>query len=259
MRTQPSSPLSRVPAAAALLLSTVAITNSCQPTDGEQAASTDDLVATELEAERVVGLSIAYHDPGSQWGTAPLELDLEESRPDGSVRQTRFEYHPPSRYRVTTARGGKALDFEIQDETLVADSMIDEGGNLTEASALRTRNYYLYLYGLPMKIQDEAAVVSQSAERTRFEGQEALAVRVTYEEPGSDIWYFYFDPSDYRLIGYKFHHDEAKGDGETILLEGIAEVGGFRLPAARTWYTNLDRKLLGTDTIVVSQSSVPQD
>jgi hypothetical protein len=50
-------------------------------------------------------------------------------------------------------------------------------------------------------------------------------------------------------VGYRFFHDEGKGDGEYIVLEGEIEGGGLRLPARRTWYTNAEDELLGTDVL----------
>lgn len=66
---------------------------------------------------------------------------------------------------------------------------------------------------------------------------------------GSDTWYFYLNRETPALVGYRFFHDEAKGDGEYILLDGEVADGGLRLPRQRAWYTNQERKHLGTDTL----------
>ena len=64
------------------------------------------------------------------------------------------------------------------------------------------------------------------------------ALKVTYEEGvGSDTWYVYLDRETPALVGYRFYHREAKGDGEYVLLEGEATGGGLRLPRQRAWYT----------------------
>ena len=84
-----------------------------------------------------------------------------------------------------------------------------------------------------------------------FQGRPALELKVTYEpEVGSDTWYFYFEPTSNEMIGYRFYHDEAKGDGEYIVLEELEDVGPLRLPKKRTWYTHGDDRLLGTDTLI---------
>ncbi|MGB1831275.1 MAG: DUF6503 family protein, partial [Flavobacteriaceae bacterium] len=42
-------------------------------------------------------------------------------------------------------------------------------------------------------------------------------------------------------------HNEAKNDGEYIILEEEIEIGGIRLPKKRSWYYNSDQTYLGTD------------
>lgn len=76
------------------------------------------------------------------------------------------------------------------------------------------------------------------------------SVRVTYEEDvGSDTWYFYLDPLNYRMVGYRFYHDEAANDGEYIVLQDEYRLGGLRIPQSRSWYRNDDGTYLGTDIL----------
>jgi hypothetical protein len=112
------------------------------------------------------------------------------------------------------------------------------------------RNYYSYLWGLPMKLQDPGTQLGRVT-ATKFEGRPVYDLRVTYDAGvGGDVWYFYFDQETYALVAYRFYHDEAKNDGEVIHLEGEVSALGMRLPRARTWYTHQDGRLLGTDTLV---------
>jgi hypothetical protein len=113
------------------------------------------------------------------------------------------------------------------------------------------RNYYTYLWGLPMKLRDPGTIIDDNVHRVNFFGQELLEMKVTYhEEVGGDIWYFYFHPETYALSGYRFYHDEAANDGEYILLEDEAQIGDFRIPAQRHWYTHGERQYLGSDEVV---------
>ena len=58
------------------------------------------------------------------------------------------------------------------------------------------------------------------------------------------------------MIGYQFFHNEEKGDGEYIILSGIEEVNGMKIPMNRAWYTNPDSTLLGIDRLI---STAPLD
>lgn len=113
------------------------------------------------------------------------------------------------------------------------------------------KDYYQYLWALPMKLKDPGTIIDPNVHARDFFGQELLEVRVTYDqEVGNDIWYFYFHPDTYALSGYRFYHDESKNDGEYILIEGEKQVNGMKIPARRHWYTHTDRRLLGTDEII---------
>ena len=112
------------------------------------------------------------------------------------------------------------------------------------------RNYYSYLYGLPMKLRDPGTHLDPKVEKKNFHGKDYWVLEVRYDpEVGEDLWYFYFNPDTYAMEAYQFYHDVAKNDGEYILLEGEHRLGGMRIPKIRTWYTNKEEKLLGTDTL----------
>jgi hypothetical protein len=112
------------------------------------------------------------------------------------------------------------------------------------------KNYYTYLYGLPMKLKDKGTIIHQKVTKTKFKGKDYLVLKATYKkEVGKDTWYFYFDPTTYAMKGYRFYHDESKNDGEYILLEDETVFENVRLPQKRTWYTHKEDKLLGTDIL----------
>jgi len=48
---------------------------------------------------------------------------------------------------------------------------------------------------------------------------------------------------------YQFFHEEGKNDGEYILLSGMEEINGIKMPKTREWYYNKDDKYLGTDIL----------
>lgn len=101
-----------------------------------------------------------------------------------------------------------------------------------------------------LKLRDPGTRLDPVPERTVFADRDVWALRVTYDEPvGSDTWYVYLDPETAALVGYRFYHDEAVGDGEWIVVDGEAEDEGLRLPRVRRWYTNADDTYLATDTL----------
>ncbi len=121
---------------------------------------------------------------------------------------------------------------------------------LSKERAKMYRNYFVYLYGMPMKILDPGAHIHDKVERVEFYGMDVLKLKVTYDEAvGKDIWYFYFDPTTFALKAYQFFHDESKNDGEYILFEDEVIEDGIRFPATRKWYYNKDGGFLGADVL----------
>jgi hypothetical protein len=101
-----------------------------------------------------------------------------------------------------------------------------------------------------MKLRDPGTRLSPEVEKRTFHRKEYWVLEVRYDsEVGQDLWYFYFDPETFALQAYQFYHDKAENDGEYILLEGLHRLDGMRLPKIRTWFTNKEGKLLGTDTL----------
>lgn len=214
-----------------------------------------------LSAQALLERSIAHHDPYGVWEEGAFEIVLSEERPNGIDRETtvaidneRGSVDIERRYADGTAIEIRARGDEVT-AVLNGDPDISsedaERYRLGRTQALRTRNYYLYLYGLPMKLRDPGTRLDPEAKRTTFQDRPAYELRVTYDEDvGRDTWYFYLDPDDFALIGYRFYHDESKNDGEYIVLSEEATGAGLALPRIRTWYRHQDDLKLGTDTIL---------
>ena len=207
----------------------------------------------------LVDAAIAYHDPDGEWPSFHHTLVIDQSRPDGSVRKAAIRMDVRGggyRYEEETAGGllVKGTDGGECFATVGGAPPTEEqvGSLRLDCPGIeRMRDYYLYLWGLPMKLRDPGTNIDSTITDGEFDGQAAKVARVTYDpEVGSDIWYFYFDPDSYRMIGYRFHHDEAAGDGEYILLSGERQVLGMKIPVERRWFMNADDRYLGTDVLV---------
>lgn len=217
-------------------------------------------VAQELTADELLKRSMAFHDPDGKWEKCKFTLVVDMQIPGRPTRSSEIVINnEKGTFDLNVVQGGNlmqwsldALDsaemrFNFREPTVAqADSM-----RLNAERARFMRNYYCFLYGLPMKLTDPGANIAEGVISTTFNGNEVLALKVTYdEEVGKDTWYFYFNPNTYALTGYRFYHDETKNDGEYILLEGMSIHNGMRIPKDRSWYTNAEDRLLGTDYLV---------
>ena len=218
------------------------------------------IVADSSRSSALVDQAIAFHDPHSVWQDGVFRLQLEETRPDGPSRETTlFIDNASGRFEIATQRDGAQIDGVLGDGSCElrlngSAHFSDEEREKYRLTCERLewlRNYYAYLWGLPMKLLDKGTLLDPDVLDTTYQGEAVQAVRVSYDpEVGSDVWYFYLETETHALAGYRFFHDEAKGDGEYILLEGQVEAGGLRLPKSRAWYTNAEDRYLGTDTLV---------
>lgn len=214
-----------------------------------------------LPADSVLNRSIAFHDPEGNWGKQSHLLQIAESRPNGKVHHTRLSLFPHTdEFDMQQVRGKEKIqlrylrntfDYSVNGNTEIDSNTIKRLG-LTSKRMLGMRDYYTYLYGLPMKLRDIGTIIDPKIHKVWFHGRELLEMKVSYApNTGKDIWFFYFDPKTFALSSYAFYHDsDGPGTGEYILLEGEAAVDKMILPAKRHWFLTGERLYLGTDEIL---------
>lgn len=194
-------------------------------------------------AQEILDRSIAFHDPNGEWASVNVELTFAETRPNGPDRKT-------------IARINNNISFfslNRNDEEIyrvTEDDCVVEKGDGDCERALVMRNYYIYLWGLPMKLKDPGTQLDETYTEETLEGVDCYVLRVPYEK---DIWYFYMRKDNYAMIAYKFYKDEAAGKGEFIPTEGLFKVGSMQIPNNRTWYELPGNRVLGTDILKSAQ------
>jgi hypothetical protein len=215
----------------------------------------------DIPVDTVIARSIAYHDPSGQWNNRNHLIQLAESRPDGTVRHTRLSLHPGSddfdmrqtsgKDRIQLRYFKSSFSFSHNGSTDIDEATVARLG-LNQKAMLRMRDYYSFLFGLPMKLRDQGTIIQPDVKKVWYHGQELLEVEVRYAPgTGQDVWQLYFHPRSFALSGYSFYHEaEGPHSGEYVLLEGEATVGSLKLPALRHWYLTKDRLYLGTDEIL---------
>jgi len=229
---------------------------------GEPAAPEPEPPAPDVSAaEELIARSIGYHDPAGLWDSGEIALRIMESRPNGVTRTVEVGIAPGSgAVEVRRETDAATVSFAVSGEEILrravdGDEKLDDVAlgehGLDAERVMWLRNYYLFVWGLPMKLRDPGTIVDPEPMMDSYNGQDALKVRVTYDpEVGGDTWYFYFHPETARMIGYRFYHDESANDGEYIHLEGEIVSGGLRLPAKRSWFFHSNEEYLGDDEAV---------
>jgi hypothetical protein len=218
----------------------------------------------ELTSEQLLDNTIAYHDPNNLWDSFNATFHVTMETPDSPNRESDITINnPESAFYLKAVRDTTMIEYKVQGEqcslTLNGNSQFTEEeaktNNLNCDRAKMYKNYYSYLYGLPMKLKDPGTHIDESFERKTFKGKNYLVIKVTYDEAvGSDNWYIYLNPETYAMEIYQFFKKDENGNqrddsGEYILLTEEMMVNDIKMPKSRAWYYNKDDKYLGTDIL----------
>jgi len=212
--------------------------------------------------------SLAYHDPENVWSSQPIEITAEVRLAERLASERGYAIRT-DHIRVDIAagnfwyrskKGPDRIEIAGSGETFSArlngswdiDEEDRQEHRLAADQLSGWRDYFTYLYGMPMKLRDPGTRLDPAVTRTELDGREVLALRVTYSpEVGKDTWYFYVDPQSFALAGCRFFHDESENDGEYIVFEGeVHGPHGLRLPKLRHWYMNRDGEYIATDDVI---------
>ena len=212
----------------------------------------------KLSGKQLLEKAIQYHDPNESWESFNGTLFVTMEIPKNPNRDSEIRINLPEEYfYVKASKGENTTEYTVNKgnckisfngEENLSDTILKEH-KLSCDRANLYKNYYTYLYGLPMKLKDNGTIIHDKVERKTFKGKEYLVLKVTYDEKvGSDTWFFYFNPKTYAMEVYQFFK-EKPDSGEYILLSDEVVVNGIKMPKNRVWYYNKNDGYLGTDIL----------
>ena len=210
-----------------------------------------------MSGQQLLDKAIGYHDPSSAWPTFNGTLAVSMVMPEGQAREREIQINLPQEYFSVRVKTDTLVTTYTLDKDICETSVKEIPANSKRTpceTAQLYKNYYTYLFGLPMKLKDPGTIISDYAINQHFKGKDYLMLRANYKkEVGSDIWQFYFDPTTYAMEVYQFFkadpQGEGKNTGEYILLKDIKTISGIKFPKQRAWYYNKDDGYLGTDIL----------
>jgi len=167
-----------------------------------------------LTGPQLLDKAIEYHDPNGNWNTFNDTLLVTMETPDSPDRNSKIVINLPGDYfymkavrdtistEYTLDKGKCSIKFNGKSDF---DEATAKTHRLSCERANMYKNYYTYLYGLPMKLKDEGTIIHDTVGHKTFKGKNYLVLKVTYEEAvGGDTWYFYFNPENYAMEIYRF-------------------------------------------------------
>jgi hypothetical protein len=227
-------------------------------------------VSQNLSSDQLLENAIKYHDPNGHWNRFNDEFTVIMTTPKDQKRTSVISINlPKDHFSIHATRDTVSTTYTLDKgackmtyNTEVVDSLAAEEKNMNCERGTLYKNYYTYLYGLPMKLKDPGTNLGANVEKKTFQGKEYLVLKVTYDKAvGSDVWYFYFNPKTFAMDIYQFFKTDGNGkekpeSGEYILLSGEAVLNGIKIPKIRAWYFNKDDTYLGTDVLELSSKDV---
>lgn len=222
------------------------------------------LFSQNLDANKLLEKSIKYHDPNNNWDTFADSFSVTMETPNKSARKSNIRINLPQELfyikmtrdtlitEYTVHKGNCA--YALNGEKDLSDEQQNQFNISCERAALY-KNYYTYLYGLPMKLKDLGTIIDNKVDKKVFKGKTLLLLKVSYDKTvGSDIWYFYFNPTTFAMEVYQFFKTDEQGNikpdsGEYILLSDETVINNIKMPKNRAWYYNKDNTYLGTDIL----------
>ena len=224
------------------------------------------IFSQNITGSQLLEKAIQYHDPNDNWSSFNAQFFVTMETPKSPNRLSNIKINLPSEYfYLESKRDTTTTSYTLNKAQCTISVNGNENPSEAELKAHNLscdraklfKNYYTYLYGLPMKLKDNGTNIDEKVELKTFKGKQYLVLKATYDKSvGSDIWYFYFDPKTYAMEVYQFFKTDESGklkpqSGEYILLTGSESINDIKIPKTRAWYYNKEDKYLGTDILTI--------
>lgn len=187
---------------------------------------------TAPSGTQILKNSIDFHDPNNQWNSLKQNIRIKSDfiYPDTALYSLLIGLDNPNKV-VIYSNSTLAQQVNFTDTTC----LVIMGNQSCEQSAW-TKNFYHFILGLPMTLQNEEGKVHDFVADTTFHDAMTYRIAIDFEK---EKWHFYFNKEDYQLVGFAFNKNfEAKA--EEIRTEGLIEIDGMKLPKIRYWWITTD-------------------
>ncbi len=164
-----------------------------------------------------------------------------------------YYYRDPSSINISW-KGDDSKSHKIKSvDNQVIKYVADKPDSSADPSALNNSiTVSLFVINVPFKMIDKGVLLSYEGKESLEDGQEVDVIKAVYDadknphHTQSDIWWYYFDTQDARMVAYLIRHD---GHYSYIKNLDYTTVSGFLLPTSRGSYlVDEDRRVLHTKT-----------
>lgn len=201
-----------------------------------------------VTAEEVLEKSVSFHDPNNQWPYLRADFVFESSFSFNDSIPESLKVHidvPDNNFRYQN------FDRNV-DISYPKDSCIINSGETSCEAYTWTKNFYTYIWGLPMKLKDPGEYLQDSVKLDTIQNFPLHVITAIYEK---ETFQFYFHQQTGELKCFEFVKNDGSNHGEFVYLKGIKEHYGIKFPQHRTWTTLKNGSLIGTNEVLSIQKT----
>lgn len=224
------------------------------------ALSASTIIQAQQTAYQILEKSIKTHDPRGRWQKLKAEFEMSIVREKQADRFFTIALDLPKKsfaYRVKTdslnyTQGFKGNTFEVlfNNSKNISEATIKKY-DLTQTRTQYLREVYEYLLLLPMRLQNDTAVLSKDYTIETFNKAECYKLTIQYEPvQENETWHFFIDSQSFILRGYQFYVKDKTTNGEYIFLDDYTTIKRILMPKTKQWYWNKDGSFFRTDRIL---------
>ncbi|MEM6893358.1 MAG: DUF6503 family protein [Bacteroidota bacterium] len=215
----------------------------------------------EMSNMELVKKSIAYHDPNNEWHVFQGDFMIETNK--GKIL---LKLNNAKGIAIWTEKlkSGDSLTggyleknsclVQLNGEEITAKGEL-EGFLLDCKNIIDRTQYWIYMYGIPMKLMDNTVNFVGSPKLVKFLGETMWMIKVNYNlEQTQEYWQFYFSPENYALKATRFFHPALGKDSEYILYKAERSIGGLKLPTQHSWYMFDKKEFIGSENLVETKN-----
>ncbi|WP_299363608.1 DUF6503 family protein [Winogradskyella sp.] len=208
--------------------------------------------------EALITKSIEYHDPNQSWPLfkGNFKVDLAGQEVALVIDNAKGIFH-----WTETLKSGEKLTggYANKDTCMVklnGKDILPEGkldNFLLDCENIIGRtNYWIYMYGLPMKLKDEEVNFIGLPQLVTYLDEDLWMIKVNYNMAQSkEYWQFYFDPKNYSFRIARFFHPALGSDSEYIIYSEPERIKGLLIPTNHSWYMNASKEYIGSEKLEV--------
>jgi hypothetical protein len=190
-------------------------------------------------AIQIIDKSIEFHDPENEWENLFATFSFNSSFSFNDSIPEELNITIDNLYNDFTYRNAdRKVEIQYTEDSckLISDNGSCEG-------YAWTKNFYTYVWGLPMKLKDPNIKPIPEWNLDTINNYPCYAVYVNYE---AENFTYYIDQVDFQLRAFQFLKNDNSGKGEIIHLEGLIEYKDFQFPKKRIWL-HLNGDTIGTN------------